>query len=276
MQFRVRHTLKYRYTPATRGVVHAYRLNPRNYDGQHVSNWQIDVDVNCRMKFGEDGFGNLTQSFSAEGLIDAMTVSVECDIDTHDTSGVVSHAVERFPPELYLRSTPLTRMSDELRRFAEDSCLIKTEPLAKLHALLPAVCNAFGWKKDAGEPERAAVHDAADAFAAKAGRSRDLAHVLIVCARHHKIPARFVSGYCLPGDREADPVMAGHCWAEAYAEGYGWIGFDPAIGVCPRETHVRIACGLDWLSAAPARTARMGFADETVDEQIEMKPVGDM
>jgi transglutaminase-like putative cysteine protease len=86
------------------------------------------------------------------------------------------------------------------------------------------------------------------------------------------IPARFISGYCLPGETEADPLLAAHCWAEAYADGFGWIGFDPAIGICPQENYVRIACGLDWLGAAHARVAHIGLTKESIDEKIEMKP----
>ena len=55
---------------------------------------------------------------------------------------------------------------------------------------------------------------------------------------------------------------AGHAWAEADVEGLGWVGFDPANGICPTEGHVRVAVGLDYLGAAPVRGTRQGGADE--------------
>jgi transglutaminase-like putative cysteine protease len=142
MRLKIRHDLTYRFDPPARGVVHTYRLNPRNHDGQHVVDWRIDTDVNCRIKFGEDGFGNLTQAFTADGPLSSIAVSVECKIDTTDTAGFVRGAVERFPPQLYLRTTDLTRSSNEMRAFAEDACSQSVGTIAKLHALLPAVCNA--------------------------------------------------------------------------------------------------------------------------------------
>ena len=42
----------------------------------------------------------------------------------------------------------------------------------------------------------------------------------------------------------------------------GWIGFDPVNDICPQEAHVRIACGLDYLGAAPVRAARAGGMSE--------------
>ena len=56
----------------------------------------------------EDAFGNTAHSLSVEGSIAAITTSVEGEIETFDTQGVVQGAVERFPAELYLRQTALT------------------------------------------------------------------------------------------------------------------------------------------------------------------------
>ena len=61
---------------------------------------------------------------------------------------------------------------------------------------------------------------------------------------------------------------AGHAWAEAWIENLGWIGFDPTHGVCPHESHVRIACGLDYLDAAPVRGARTAGTGEELRVSI--------
>jgi transglutaminase-like putative cysteine protease len=71
-------------------------------------------------------------------------------------------------------------------------------------------------------------------------------------ARHLGVPARYVGGYF----HRADGVTqqdAGHAWAEAHVPSIGWIGFDPANGICTTEAHVRVAVGLDYLGAAPVR-----------------------
>ncbi len=51
-------------------------------------------------------------------------------------------------------------------------------------------------------------------------------------------------------------------WAEAFIADIGWIGFDPLSNICPQEAHLRIACGLDDLGAAPVRAAHAGRASE--------------
>ena len=272
MRIKIRHDMFQRFEPAVRGLIQSCRLNPRNFDGQYVKDWRIDVDADCRLKFGEDGFGNLTQTFSIDGPVADVPVSVEFKVDTTDTAGIVRGAVERFPAELFLRATPLTLASEDMRAFADAACSGKGEPLAKLHALLPAVCDALKWEKTRPAHDIMAIRAATDAFAAKSGGSAEIAHVFVACARHQKIPARFISGFCMPGAGEADPVEPPHCWAEAWAEGYGWIGFDAAIGICTSETHVRGACGFDWHGAAPSRTAHAGVSREIVDVKTTMAP----
>jgi transglutaminase-like putative cysteine protease len=40
----------------------------------------------------------------------------------------------------------------------------------------------------------------------------------------------------------------------------GWVAFDAANGLCATDAHVRVAVGLDELSAAPLRGTRYGGA----------------
>ena len=65
-----------------------------------------------------------------------------------------------------------------------------------------------------------------------------------------------------------DGQAAGHAWAEVLVEDLGWVAFDPANGIAATDSYVRIAVGLDYLSAAPIRGTRYGGADETMDVKI--------
>jgi transglutaminase-like putative cysteine protease len=76
------------------------------------------------------------------------------------------------------------------------------------------------------------------------------AHGFIGALRSFGIPARYVTGYVAGED--GGPSMF-HAWAEAHDDGLGWIAFDPALGYCPTDRHVRVAIGLDAISAAPVR-----------------------
>lgn len=264
MRIRIAHETVYRYSVPANTVIQTLRLTPRNFDGQHIAHWRIDVDQDCRLDAHEDAFGNIAHTFTCAGPIHAMTVRVDGLVETTDTAGVVRGAIERFPPGLYLRETDLTRPDAALRAYAEGKRQADGT-LATLHALLDSLAIDMAFDKD---PTHSAT-TASEAFALKRGVCQDFAHVFIAAARHLNIPARYVGGYFLHADGTVDQE-AGHAWAEAHVEDLGWVGFDPANATCPAEAHIRIACGLDYLSAAPVRGSRHGGDGEQLWVKVEV------
>lgn len=264
MRIRIAHETVYRYSVPANTVIQTLRLTPRNFDGQHVANWRIDVDQDCRLDTHEDAFGNIAHTFTCTGPVHAMTVRVDGLVETTDTAGVVRGAIERFPPALYLRETDLTRPDAALRAYAE-SRRSAEGTLATLHALLDGLAADMVFDKD---PTHAAT-TATEAFAMRRGVCQDFAHVFIAAARHLNIPARYVGGYFHHADGTVEQE-AGHAWAEAYAEDLGWVGFDAANATCPTEAHIRIACGLDYLNAAPVRGSRHGGDGEQLMVKVEV------
>lgn len=256
MRLRIRHKLHQQFDEDVRNVTRILRLTPRSHEGQHVISWRLDVDVDCVLKAGEDGFGNITHSFTAKGPCEALTISVAGEVDNFDAVGVVRGSAERLPPELYLRSTPLTQADETLRAFAKDAAAGAQSRVGSMHALQDALHAAMRF-----DPEQEDAEDAPAAFARQSGSGRDFAHVMAACARHLGIPARVTSGYYLCEDK-----LRGlrHAWCEAHIEGLGWTGFDAAHRVCPQERHVRLATGLDYLAAAAIRGIG-GHTTETLD-----------
>jgi transglutaminase-like putative cysteine protease len=53
-------------------------------------------------------------------------------------------------------------------------------------------------------------------------------------------------------------------WTEAHVPKLGWVGFDPANGICPDERYVRIASGLDYTDTAPVSGMCIGSAPEII------------
>lgn len=266
MRIRIRHETTYRYLEPAKSAIQHLRLTPRNFDGQHVKRWRIDVDRDCRLLNSEDAFGNIVHRFTADGPLDSITTVVEGDITTFDTSGVASGALERFPPALYLRQTPLTAPNPAIVDFARVTTGRERGTLASLHALLSAIYEKMTFDADATHAATTAV----EALTQGKGVCQDFAHLFIACARAIGAPARYVSGYYLRSD--GDEQVAGHAWAEAYVGDLGWVGFDPAHGVSPGERHVRLAIALDYLSAAPIRGARSGGAGESMEVRVRVAP----
>jgi transglutaminase-like putative cysteine protease len=263
MLIRIRHETIYRYKEPAKAVLQRLLLTPRNFLGQHIANWRIDVDRDCRLHRGEDAFGNIFHSFSVEGPFDSLATLVEGEVETFDTQGVVQGAVERFPPELYLRETPLTASNPEMRAFAQQATSREGTGLGQMHAILTALHEAVTFDTDMTHAATTAV----EAFEHKRGVCQDFAHLFIACARAIDVPARYVSGYFRRTDGEDDQT-AGHAWAEAFVEDLGWVGFDPTHGVSPNEAYVRVAVALDYLGAAPIRGARTGGGGEAMEVKV--------
>ena len=142
-------------------MIQTLRLTPRNHEGQYVESWRIDVSENCQLDQHEDAFGNITHVFSVEGPFSELRVQVEGEVDSQDTAGVVKGAIERFPPSLYLRETPLTRADPAIAEFAQASLRAGDTPLAVLHSLLERVHEEIAFD---GAPTQATT-TAAESFA---------------------------------------------------------------------------------------------------------------
>ncbi|MDP3410897.1 transglutaminase family protein [Bosea sp. (in: a-proteobacteria)] len=269
MRIRISHAISYVYAEPARHITQILRLTPRDHDGQHVMSWRIEPTIDGRLRATQDPFGNIVHTFSADGPIAEMAIQVEGLIETTDLAGIVRGITERVPVEVFRRDTLLTMPDAALAGFAEEATQSAETPLAKMHALMDALhekiaCIETGQRTGLG---------AAAAFAAGEGIPQDIAHIFMACARHLERPARYVSGYVAQSDALTHANGA-HAWAEIHLDGYGWIGFDAANGLCPIDTHVRVAAGLDFADAAPIRGARKGGDGEALAVRVSARDAG--
>jgi transglutaminase-like putative cysteine protease len=266
MRIRISHESIYRYDAPVAGVIQTLRLTPRNHDGQYVVFWRIDISEDCRLDHHEDAFGNITHTFTAEGSFTELSLTVDGEVETQDTHGIVRGAIERFPPSLFLRETPLTRPDTAILAFARETRAAAGEDtLALLHNMTERLHREIVFDPD---PTHTAT-TAAEAFGMRRGVCQDLSHIFISAARSLDIPARYVGGYFHRADG-VERQEAGHAWAEAFVPDIGWVGFDPANGISPTDQHVRVAIGLDYLGASPVRGARKGGGSEALTVTIHV------
>lgn len=270
MRIRVHYATTYAYEGQARSILQHLRLTPRSHDGQHVVSWRLDADADVRMRQGEDAFGNVVHTLSTDRSTSALTVKVSGEVRTADTGGVVSRAIERLPPGVFLRETPLTRPDEPLRELAAAvAAEAGSGTLERMHVLLGRLHQSVAFDPDA---THVAV-SAAEAYALRRGVCQDLTHIFLSVARRLGAPARYVSGHLLREDGCIEQE-AGHAWAETFVDGLGWVGFDPVNGVCPTECYVRVAVGLDYLDAAPVRGARRGGGAETMEVRLRVMEAG--
>ncbi|ESR25136.1 transglutaminase family protein [Lutibaculum baratangense] len=259
MRIQVSHATTYRYASPAKYVMQRLRLSPRSHDGQFVRRQRIEVSEDCRLTEREDAFGNVIHTFTLTGNFEHLEVAVDLEVETEDTGGIIRGQVERLPLPLYLRETDLTEPDEAMLAFAREATTGTASTLDGMHALMNSLRERMTF--EVGRTEAATT--AALAFRHGHGVCQDFAHVFIGCARSLGIPARYVSGYLVHPDGPVDQE-AGHAWAEAYVEDLGWVGFDPANGVCTTEAYVRVAAALDYLGAAPVRGVQVGGLEEAM------------
>jgi len=259
MRIRISHAIAYDYAEPARHITQVLRLTPRDHDGQHVMSWRIEPSVDGRLRASKDAHGNIVHGFYVEGPISSLSIRIEGLVETLDLAGAVRGDAERVPCEVYLRDTLLTAQDDALRGFADETAAGAGTPLSQMHALMAAVGDRIDCVDASGRQGVGAV----EAFAAGQAIAQDIAHVFMACARHLGLPARYVSGYVAQSD-SLPHANGAHAWAEVHVDGYGWIGFDCANGLCPIDTHVRVAVGLDYADAAPVRGSRQGGEGENL------------
>ena len=108
MRIRIDYRTHYAYAAPAKSIIQILRLTPRPHEGQHVARWKLDMDADARLSRGEDALGNVTHTAFVAGPVSELEVAVSGEVETWETHGVVRGSVERFCPEVFLRTTHLT------------------------------------------------------------------------------------------------------------------------------------------------------------------------
>jgi transglutaminase-like putative cysteine protease len=264
VRIQIDHATTYAYDRAARFIIQILRLTPRSSEAQQVRHWQIETDIDTRLRQSQDAFGNIVHTLYTEQPTQTLTVRVSGEVVTADTGGVVPATQETLPPMVFLRETALTRPDRLIATFASE--FSAHPPLERLHRLMAGIHGSVGFEVGVTTP----THTAAEVLALGRGVCQDHAHVFIACARQMGMPARYVSGHLLRRDGQDDQEAA-HAWAEAWIEDLGWVGFDPANGICSTDRYVRVATGLDYLGAAPVRGASYGGGGERMAVRLNVR-----
>ena len=262
MRLQVRHQTAYRYSQPIVYAIQTLRLTPRPYEGLTVFNWRVKGEARGELPSFIDGFGNLVHCHTVNRPHGNAVITVEGEVETRATDGVVRGAPETLPPGYFLRVTPLTAADDRIRDLAAGAN--GGNGVDRMQSLMEAVRERIDYRSGVTDTMTTAV----EAAAAGAGVCQDHAHVFIAAARSLGVPARYVGGYLWAGGPV--PVEASHAWAEAFVADFGWVGFDPSNRTRPTEAYIRTAIGLDYWSAAPIRGVRRGEGDEDLDVRVRV------
>jgi transglutaminase-like putative cysteine protease len=270
MRLAIDYRTTYSFGEPQRRVIQLLRVTPPSFEGQAVVDWRIDVDRDARLKSHPDGYGNDVTMLYIDGPVEAIALSVRGEVLTEDRAGQIFGAPDPLPPLLFTRATPQTHADAAMLDFAREFGASATaDPLGRLHELKDVLHERITFDTTLGDPTRGA----AAAFAEGRGVCQDHAHIFCAIARLLGYPARYVSGHLYRGEDQTIQT-AGHAWAEAYTEDYGWVGFDVTNAVCPTDAYVRVAIGLDYHDAAPVSGARIGGGGEAMRVEVSVSRAG--
>ena len=243
MRIAIDHITRYRYATEASYSVQTLRMTPMSFVGQRVVEWGVDGQPACTLTPTRDGFGNTIHLMTVTGPHSEVVIRAKGVVDVEDRHGIVNGIPETVPMRVWLRRTELTAPNADIARIADG--LPGDDTIARLHSLMARIREQVEYRT--GKTD--ATTTAAQALAAGEGVCQDHAHIFISAARSLAIPARYVTGY-LAGD---DSAASFHAWAECWDERLGWIGFDAMFNLCPADTYIRLAAGLDAMGTMPLR-----------------------
>lgn len=293
MRIAIHHRLSLDLGPLTQRAVQQVLLTPRDSAMQTVSSWSVAMAGMERAARFEDAFGNIAHLVNQLRIEGELLVTVEGVVETHDRNGVLGRPSWEPVPALFRRQTALTWPEPGLYEPFLDAARSGKGRIGVLHGLMDTLATPYRERQEAEHTAAGLlIQSQAQAEPETGGRSQsqthgqmqadgrspspeqpqappgeptpeqkaplpdatELTHRFIGAARALDIPARYVTGYLWTGGEHS----AFHAWAEAYDEALGWIGFDAALGLCPTDRHVRIACGLDAGTTTPLRSVPAG------------------
>lgn len=292
MIYDVRHLTTVRYAGLVRLARFNLRLKPAPWPGQILHDYRLSVDPRPTSVQDETGPFIVNRSrLTIRAPISRLSVEsrfrVEVtaaplpDPDTAPTIDQVRHRaltrndLSASGPATYLYASPIAAPSSEIAGWALPFFTPERNVIAAGRALMEALHAEFRYDGNATQIDTPPV----EAFHHRRGVCQDFAHIMIIAARAHGIPAAYVSGYLRtlppPGQEKLVGADATHAWVNLWCgDEHGWIGFDPTNAMIAGTDHIFTAMGRDYSDVAPLDGVFHGGAGQEMEVSVDVKPVG--
>ncbi|WGL16789.1 transglutaminase family protein [Microbulbifer bruguierae] len=254
MILNIDHVTDFSYDAEVTHSIQHLRLTPRQRNGQKILNWKLETPGTLYKT--TDAYGNLMHICTVDQPHRGINIRAQGTVEISEEE--IPESENRVPPEVFLRSTPLTEISEAMREFTRGFTTTNDQSPERqqLIELMTALLERIPYRPGMTHVQTSA----ADAFAQGFGVCQDHSHIFIACCRCLQIPARYISGYLHTGD---DQHIASHAWVEAWVEN-AWFSFDVSNGLASNIHHLKLAHGVDYLDASPVRGVRWGGGNESM------------
>lgn len=290
-RYHLMHTTEFLYDGPVSESYNEVRLRPIHDDRQSCLSFGLTTAPASRGTAYRDALGNWAHQFNVLAEHRHLKVEAESVVLVHETTNGVHD-----PTTLAEFDARKDQLDEEQFDFVAPTGYVPHK--ARLHEIIEAAERASD-----GTVERFAqaasdliherfryvkgathVHSSIeDSLTLGAGVCQDFAHLLLGVVRMRGIPARYVSGYLVPGS-DAEPNakqeeviggQASHAWAEVMMPSIGWKALDPTLGGPVGLRHVRVAYGRDYGDVAPVRGVYKGHAGQSLAVDVRVRPVLD-
>lgn len=292
MIYEVRHLTTVDYATPVQLARFNLRLKPADWPGQELQDYHLSIEpppwsieqqsgpfvVNRSRMALREPLRHL--SIDSRFRMEVNEPSFDLDMTTGPTVAEVregaaaSRDLSSMGPANYLYPSPMAPASPGITDWAAAIFGPDQPVVAAGRGLMSAIHAEFTYDDSA----TSATTPPEDAFRARHGVCQDFAHVMIVAARAHGIPAAYVSGYLRTRPPPGQPRLVGadatHAWANLWCgETLGWIGFDPTNDCLVRTDHIFTAMGRDYADVAPLDGVFRGGAGQVMTVSVDVKPL---
>jgi transglutaminase-like putative cysteine protease len=286
-RYHLLHVTEFVYDGPVSESYNEVRLRPMHDDNQSCLSFRLSTAPASPAFSYRDALGNWVHQVNVLPVHNRLRVQAESVVLTHDfaptTSWIQLNELEERMEELHEEFYDMLAASKFVPHLPELSPLI-----AEAEARCDGTVVGFAQRASDLIHERfqyvkGATHvnsSIADSLQLGAGVCQDFAHMLLGVLRKRGIPARYVSGYLVPENKDnptakLEEVIGGqasHAWAEAYIPDSEWMAFDPTLGRPVGKRHVRIAYGRDYSDVAPVRGVYKGHAGQRLSVDVSVRP----
>jgi len=290
MRYHIRHITALRYDGMVRLARMNLRLQPAPWPGQTLHDFALLIEprpalieqsagawvVNRHRITLREPLARLTIESRVDVEVTARPIdpALAPDLASLRKAALESADLSAMGPASYLYASPMAATSADIAAWAapffDGSCSV----LEAGHRLMGAIHSEFRYDGSATQVDTPAQ----DAFVARHGVCQDFAHVMIVAARAHGIPAAYISGYLRTIPPAGKPRLIGadatHAWAALWCgKALGWVGFDPTNDVLAGTDHIFTAMGRDYADVAPIDGVVLGGGRQRIEVSVDVAPV---
>ena len=289
-RYHLLHVTEFVYDGPVSESYNEVRLRPMHDDNQSCLSFRLTTHPAAPAFSYRDALGNWVHQVNVLPIHSRLRVQAESVVLTHDstpiTSWVMLSELEERGEELNEEFYDMLAPGKYVPHLPELKSLIAAAEVMSDGTVAGFAQSASDLIHQRFQYVKGATHvnsSIADSMRMGAGVCQDFAHLLLGVLRKRGIPARYVSGYLVPHNKDnpaakLEEVIGGqasHAWAEAYIPDSEWIALDPTLGKPVGMRHVRVAYGRDYSDVAPVRGVYKGHAGQRLSVDVSMRPALD-